>query len=240
MRAPSWVGALSRSWLIAATASSYRFGSVIPDPTKLTKAACSRTGLKPSKSAFCRRARASKSTNRGPAERWVRPMPGPPSVVEDSMGRSCPVSSFDSRDVRVTSPEPSSVRPWWKSQLKKADMGIPFPLDQRHGAFPKPSPSVCGSPCQSVHSSRGQPRPTGKRGVGAERAQPRAARARSWRPRPQLRCVAHLAQQDDGALDRDLIALALWRVDLDPVLVLEVVDARSEEHTSELQSRQYI
>src|SRR5665647_964573 len=73
---------------------------------------------------------------------------------------------------------------------------------------------------------RANSRPPSPNGNGeAERAPPRAARPRSWHPRRQLQCVPHLAQQGDGALDRDQIALALWRVDLDPVLVLEVVDA---------------
>jgi hypothetical protein len=49
------------------------------------------------------------------------------------MGRSCPASSsISGRDVRVTSPEPPSVLPRWKSQFMKADMRIPFPLDQSH------------------------------------------------------------------------------------------------------------
>src|SRR5450759_1831167 len=46
MSAPSCGGAMSRSWLNAAAASWYRFGSVIPVPTKVTKAAFSCTGVK--------------------------------------------------------------------------------------------------------------------------------------------------------------------------------------------------
>ena len=56
-------------------------------------------------------------------------------------------------------------------------------------------------------------------------APPRAVRARSCRRRRNLQPVPHLARQDDGALDRDENAPTPWRVDLDPVLVLEVVDA---------------
>ena len=55
------------------------------------------------------------------------------------MRRSCPVTSSESaRNVRVTSPEPSSVLPRWKSQLIKVGMGVPFPLDQSHPSKSNP------------------------------------------------------------------------------------------------------
>src|ERR1035437_7214415 len=51
-----------------------------------------------------------------------------------------------------------------------------------------------------------------------------SSRPGSCRRRRHPQCVAGLDQRGDGVLRRDEIALAPWRLDLDPVLVLEIAD----------------